>query len=455
MGRRGHKTPFSGKQKKAQLQARRARRRDRVAADAASAAAPVAVRAELRPRPLDVEELARCLGGETRALSTVQLKESALDVKIRARRGEEPFARRSVPRTYVAPLAAVASALARRCALPAAAWNTVRDFTAAVIPFFERPSGWTTSMGVDELDRREREAFAAWLGAIYAERPRAAVAPFEHNLEVWRQLWRVLERASIFVVVADIRCPLLHLPDALLRALRRRSARVVVALTKCDLVADGTFERWRAALRARFPHVSAWVRFDAPGSSFMGDATRLGPRRKLLKMRRGGVKRGVWCASVHALLAACGVDVPRTIAGENIDAEQTVGVGVSGARDDAALPCIGLLGQPSVGKSSLLNALMAQKVASVSITAGHTKTLQTHYVRPALAGEDGALAQGDASAAPIAIICDCPGVVFPRLALEVPRAMLEVAGSLMSAQVREPYDASYVPLHFVRILLTI
>jgi ribosome biogenesis GTPase A len=62
-------------------------------------------------------------------------------------------------------------------------------------------------------------------------------------------------------------------------------------------------------------------------------------------------------------------------------------------------------------------------------------------VRPALAGEDGELAAGDASAAPIAMICDCPGVVFPRLALEVPRAMLEVAGSLMSAQVREPYSS--------------
>jgi hypothetical protein len=93
------------------------------------------------------------------------------------------------------------------------------------------------------------------------------------------------------------------------------------------------------------------------------------------------------------------------------------------------LPTITLLGQPSVGKSSVLNALMAAKVASVSLTAGHTKILQTHIVRR------------HAHRTPIAVVCDSPGLVFPRAAAEAPRALLEIAGSLMTAQVREPYSA--------------
>ena len=36
------------------------------------------------------------------------------------------------------------------------------------------------------------------------------VTPFEKNLEVWRQLWRVLERSDWAVQVVDARNPLLY-----------------------------------------------------------------------------------------------------------------------------------------------------------------------------------------------------------------------------------------------------
>ena len=36
--------------------------------------------------------------------------------------------------------------------------------------------------------------------------------------EVWRQLWRVLERCAVAVLVLDVRHPLLHLPPALVCA---------------------------------------------------------------------------------------------------------------------------------------------------------------------------------------------------------------------------------------------
>lgn len=36
------------------------------------------------------------------------------------------------------------------------------------------------------------------------------ITPFEKNLEVWRQLWRVLERSDVIVQVVDARDPLFY-----------------------------------------------------------------------------------------------------------------------------------------------------------------------------------------------------------------------------------------------------
>jgi large subunit GTPase 1 len=36
------------------------------------------------------------------------------------------------------------------------------------------------------------------------------VTPFEKNLEVWRQLWRVIERSDIVVQIVDARNPLFY-----------------------------------------------------------------------------------------------------------------------------------------------------------------------------------------------------------------------------------------------------
>ena len=90
---------------------------------------------------------------------------------------------------------------------------------------------------------------------------------------------------------------------------------------------------------------------------------------------------------------------------------------------------IGFVGHPNVGKTSLLNAFVGRKVASVSRTPGHTKHLQTWSLSPTVT------------------VCDSPGLVFPVAGALVrgvnvgARAVYEACGLFPIAQIRETYSA--------------
>lgn len=68
----------------------------------------------------------------------------------------------------------------------------------------------------------------------------------------------------------------------------------------------------------------------------------------------------------------------------------------------AAPVCCGLVGEPNVGKSSTLNALLGSHRVAVSSHPGRTKHYQTHYLARRF------------------MLCDCPGLVFPRLDVSLP-----------------------------------
>jgi len=69
---------------------------------------------------------------------------------------------------------------------------------------------WTKSLTPTQLDRQERDAFLDWRRslAILSEKENLLLTPFERNIEVWRQLWRVLERSHLVVQIVDARNPL-------------------------------------------------------------------------------------------------------------------------------------------------------------------------------------------------------------------------------------------------------
>lgn len=70
---------------------------------------------------------------------------------------------------------------------------------------------WDASTTREELDALEKESFMDWRRGLaeLQESNDLLMTPFERNLEVWRQLWRVIERSDVIVQIVDARNPLM------------------------------------------------------------------------------------------------------------------------------------------------------------------------------------------------------------------------------------------------------
>lgn len=82
--------------------------------------------------------------------------------------------------------------------------------TLLFINFIFRPP-WKLGITAEEQLERERESYLDWrrqLNELQAKLG-AAVTPYERNLELWKQLWRTLEKSDIVLLLLDARNPLL------------------------------------------------------------------------------------------------------------------------------------------------------------------------------------------------------------------------------------------------------
>lgn len=73
----------------------------------------------------------------------------------------------------------------------------------------KRPK-WNKNQSKIEIDRQENLAFLDWRRQLaqLTENNDLLLTPFERNLEVWKQLWRVVERCDLIVQIVDARNPL-------------------------------------------------------------------------------------------------------------------------------------------------------------------------------------------------------------------------------------------------------
>ena len=131
-----------------------------------------------------------------------------------------------------------------------------KDFVFRELSVPRRPP-WDASTSSADLDKAEKESFLEWRRAIAQreealaqESSRISVTPFEKNLQVWRQLWRVLERSSCLVQIVDGRNPLFYLSRDLRKYTTEELGKpMILLINKSDYLSKRQRDAWHVYLK--------------------------------------------------------------------------------------------------------------------------------------------------------------------------------------------------------------
>lgn len=323
---------------------------------------------------------------------------------------------------------------------------------------------WDESTTPAELERMEKDSFLNWRRGLaeLAENNDLLLTPFERNLEVWRQLWRVIERSDLVVQIVDARNPLHFRSEDLENYVKEidEGKKNLLLVNKADMMTEKQRLQWAEYFEKEGVDYKFFSAALAKESNEEGDSEddyedeeegeeRLPQRPEDLKdsseEEEKEVSKDELVEDEEPSLVAAAQQLsvtdedPRT---RIITVNELEAIFLSHAPAIAATSPdasdrkinVGLVGYPNVGKSSTINALIGAKKVSVSSTPGKTKHFQTIHLSSSV------------------MLVDCPGLVFPNFATT--KADLVCNGVLPIDQLREftgpaGLVAQRVPKHYL------
>lgn len=309
---------------------------------------------------------------------------------------------------------------------------------------------WDENTTPQQLDIQERESLLEWRRGLaeLQENDDLLMTPFERNIEVWRQLWRVIERSDLVVQIVDARNPLLFRSEDLEKYVKEvdPKKRNLLLVNKADMMSEKQRQAWAEYFAAKgisYKFFSAHLAkeqneaqidtdvLDEDEDSDISDTTvpdnaladALAKKVENIHVQ-DNEEEAEWSSeedldSNASSLSSYSKEQTRILTVDELESLflENVPTYPSESNGTAAKTTIGLVGYPNVGKSSTINALIGAKKVSVSSTPGKTKHFQTIHLSSRV------------------ILCDCPGLVFPNFAST--KAELVCNGVLPIDQLRE------------------
>lgn len=301
-----------------------------------------------------------------------------------------------------------------------------------------RRPAWNSETTPEQLDELERKTFLAWRRKLarLQENDRVTLTPFEKNLEVWRQLWRVIERSDVVVQILDCRNPLLYLCDDLIKYVEQEfdnKKMSLILLNKADYLTQEQRLAWLKYFKVRNIKVIFFsalyenenmhiTRRTSETENADDDATAtLSDEEKAIE-EEDDSEEVILDRLKNNLNLSDATPKPESEIQDDADdriynkfelidawrellqkmehiqnrcKDFTESDNNSETAQTRPLT-VGLVGYPNVGKSSTINALLSAKRVAVSATPGKTKHFQTFLIDRDM------------------MLCDCPGLVFPN-----------------------------------------
>ena len=328
---------------------------------------------------------------------------------------------------------------------------------------------WDSSTTAVELDTAERASLLQWRRGLaeLQEAEDLLMTPFERNLEVWRQLWRVIERSDLVVQIVDARNPLMFRSEDLETYVKEvgKTKNNLLLVNKADMMTLKQREAWAeyfkeaginfrffSAELARAMNEAKGLYADSDEEDVQDDEDTSDYEAESDELNEDDIEEEILLGAesnlAHATEKVTLNEQPEEEGDWESDEDEEEGEGkplpaVADSEPTRILTTtdleelflahspnvkpdedgkrrkinIGLVGYPNVGKSSTINALLGAKKVSVSATPGKTKHFQTLHLSDKV------------------VLCDCPGLVFPNFATT--KAELVCNGVLPIDQLRE------------------